>query len=114
MKTIRNILFIAILAFTLSNNVNAKETELNVASSHENTEETTLDLENWMLEESFWNISETENLNMETEEVLKLESWMLDDSNWKVEEEVYVEEEKELDFESWMFNVNYRETENSH
>ena len=40
MKATRNILFIATMAFTLfTNNAGAKETELIVASSHENIEE---------------------------------------------------------------------------
>ncbi len=110
MKTIRNILFIAIMAFILSTTVNAKETELKVASSHENIEETTLSLENWMLEESYWLASNSENLNLEVEDTLELEAWMLDESNWEVNKETFEQEdESKLVLESWMDNANFWE-----
>ncbi len=114
MKTIRNILLIAVLAFSLTSIVNAKETEYKVASSHENIEETTLGLENWMLEENFWNTSEAALYALETEKAMDLECWMLDDSKWDTDIESDLDEETELELESWMYNANYWETENSH
>ena len=114
MKTIRNLFIIAVLAFSLSNIVNAKETKYKVASSHENIEETTLNLENWMLEDHFWNTTESSLYALDAEDTMSLECWMLDDSKWKTDIESDLEEEKELEFESWMINANYWETENRH
>ena len=68
---------------------------------------TTLELENWMLEENYWKTSTSENIQLEADATLQLECWMLDQSNWGVKEGGSDEEETKLELESWMFNLNF-------
>ncbi len=113
MKTISKILFIALLAL-VTTTTSAHETKLEVASSHGNEIETTLQLENWMLEDSFWETTQAE-YQLELEKPLQLECWMLDESKWeKSEDNLFVtEKEQELELEPWMYNANFWEINNS-
>jgi hypothetical protein len=108
MKTRMNQLAVAALfAFLfLGTTASAKGTETNV-SSLENIEETTLQLESWMVNENFWSRETAIDFEMTPEESLELESWMVNENNW-VNNEVEIEEVKEtaLALEPWMFNEN--------
>lgn len=86
--------FIALLLMV--GNVKASETE---ATSLKATE-TSLQLENWMTNETIWN---TNSFVQETEKGMELESWMTSDETWKVED---MDVEPELTVENWMINDN--------
>ncbi len=104
-------------------NVNATKHEVN-ASSHENIE-TTLEFENWMMDETIWSTSDLSataietNLEMENwmtnrfvwivqKQGFALENWMTDTNVWEVESaiEVETETEQELAMEQWMVQKN--------
>ena len=87
----------------LGGNVKAEGTEVTV-SSHENIKEESLELENWMLDEAFWNIPETTfQITQSPEESLELESWMTNEDRWELNS-INLETEQELDIEFWMIN----------
>lgn len=106
MKTQMNrILAVAVFAaLFMSGNVNAKETKVNVVSGHENTLESKLELENWMVDEVYW-----KGKFVKAEETLALEAWMLDESLWNVPAFDYpvAERDNQLEIENWMVNEQY-------
>ena len=106
MKTrIKKITAIALFGlFILMGNVNAKGTEIS-ASGYENIE-TTLDLENWMISDSFWDTEDNLVVDLEIEASLELENWMTNENNWVVENKIDLktETEQSLTFEPWMTN----------
>jgi len=91
--------FIALLL--LAGNVKAEGTE-RTASSHE-TIETTLQLENWMTDESYWSTDSYSaadfSFETETETELQLENWMTSDELWG---DLETDTEEALTLESWM------------
>ena len=91
--------------FILVGNVNAKGTEKN-ASSHE--VETTLELENWMLNENYWESGISFDLVNVTDESLEIETWMTNENTWEPVNKINLETEteQELLVESWMTNEN--------
>lgn len=90
--------------FFLVGNVNAKGTELE-ASNLENIEET-LELENWMINNSYWETETNFFIKQATEENMKLEGWMTNKNTWEVNSTVNLEAETELVIENWMTNEN--------
>lgn len=107
MKTrINQLVTIVLFSFIfLAGNVSAEGTEL-AASSHEIIEES-LELENWMLNESYWNTESTFIVEQAAEEALVVENWMTNENNWQANK-VVVEQETEtaLVIENWMLNEN--------
>lgn len=93
--------FIAVLF--LVGNVNAEGTETN-ALNHEIIE-TPLQLENWMTDETIWNLNDMNmaEFNQETEASLELEDWMINDATWNV---TTTDTEPKLTVESWMLDEN--------
>lgn len=92
----------------IGGNVNAKGTEL-VASSHENIKESALEVEDWMINDNYWNTSDAAFFIEEVaEENLKLESWMINKFSWDKQSVCFIENEFEndLNLESWMVNEN--------
>ena len=91
--------------FILVGSVNAKRTE-NSASSHEN--ETALELENWMVNENYWETSDNFEFVSATDETLEVESWMTNENTWEPENKIDLETETEeaLALEPWMTNEN--------
>lgn len=89
--------FIALLL--LAGNIQSVGTETKV--SGQEFDETSLHLENWMTDETVWNLNlvNMADFIQETEGEMELESWMLSDDYWNIGETVY---EKELTLESWM------------
>lgn len=83
---------------------NANGTELKAPVN--NNLETSLQLENWMINENTWNTNNTfiagDMLETETETELKLESWMTGDSMWEVATWFVTEAEKTIELETWM------------
>ena len=87
-------------------NVHAEGKEATNASSLETTEatETSIELENWMIDDYFWNGISSYAFEDATEESLNLEDWMTNDETWgNVQNiEVITEKDSELGIESWM------------
>ena len=106
MKTRMNQLAVAAL-FTflfIGTTVSAKGTEFDV-SSLENIKETTLELEDWMINENYWKSEINSIYKIEMEQILELENCMLDENNWKANQLNFEKEnETVLDLESWMMN----------
>ena len=100
----------------LAGNVRANGTEMKASSL--DIVETSLQLENWMTNETIWNNNSTYTLDfgLETEADLELENWMTSDSNWEYAMVIEIEPEAELEIEDWMtseevWNVNEIEIE---
>lgn len=88
----------------LVGNVNAKGTEI-TASSNENIE-ATLEIENWMINDNFWDSNNSWGFETANDEFLELENWMTNDKVWKLEITVETETEKTLAIEPWMTSEN--------
>ena len=90
---------VIIFAFILlAGNVRAEGKDV-TASSLENMTETSLQLENWMTDKTFWNINSTTTIAVEAEAGLEMESWMTNNSAWEVNQA-----ETNLQLEDWMTN----------
>jgi hypothetical protein len=99
-----------LIVILIGGNVNAKGTELTIASSLENIVEPELTVENWMVNENNWNtFNNTYILTDYSEARLEVEEWMLDQSNWINESFQYsiAEAENALTIEDWMVNEVY-------
>ncbi len=96
----------------IGGSVNAKGTETEVALSHEKIAEPQLTIQDWMLNEDFWNSgNKTFAYNEESDKELAIESWMTEGDYWKAPETNSVgmekEAEKDLFLENWMINEAY-------
>lgn len=112
MKTQLNKMVLAafLVTFLAIGNGTANGTEWIVASGLENVNENKLDLENWMVNDNYWNFADnTYRVETEKDELLYLEAWMLDESKWKqpVIEYPGLETERNLILENWMINDMY-------
>jgi len=100
---------VAIAIFSViifAGNVNANENKAK-ASSHEALVETSLTIENWMTDQSVWNLKVTDNFADESEAQLEMESWMTDENAWEVSFTNSIESENHLSLENWMTNNSY-------
>jgi len=94
--------FIALLLMVI--NVKAEGTE--TKASGQAIIETTLLLENWMTDETFWN-SNLDNMTeffQETEKEQELEEWMINTESWNVNNHFAEEVETDLELENWMID----------
>jgi hypothetical protein len=115
MKTIRIntkqiLLGIFFSLFILAGTVNAKGTETGFVSSYENTVEAELQVEEWMVNEIYWNYSENAIFfETELENNLEMENWMTEDTYWMPQSLAIVESttDEELTIENWMITENY-------
>jgi hypothetical protein len=100
MKHLATATFITLILFVV--NFKAEGTEKR-ASTHESIE-TTLQLENWMTDETIWNTNSFSNdeFYQETETGLELESWMTNAETWNFEFGILQETETGLELENWM------------
>jgi len=100
MKQLATATFIALILLVV--NVKAEGTE-RIASINESIE-TTLQLENWMTDETIWNTNSCSNheFYQETETGLELESWMTNAATWNFEFDFLQVTESGLELESWM------------
>ena len=94
--------FIALLI--VAGNNKAEATELKVSGLE--TAEKSLQIENWMTDETFWETNSfyTMNFSPATETTMKLESWMTNYSTWNSRYKFVAEAEAEMELESWMTN----------
>lgn len=113
MKTrISQLVFAAFLTLILmGGNVSAKGTEV-VASGYEKMEEPALKMENWMINNNYWDDTSYSNVDMtvDYEGSLDLENWMTDENSWETNNVNVVnnatETENELNVEPWMVSKN--------
>lgn len=108
MKTkINQVVVVALFALImLAGNVSAKGNEIN-ASSLEIIVEPALEMENWMVNENYWDATGYSFNYLEiADESISLESWMTDVKIWVLNSIEYLKTETENDllFESWMIN----------
>ncbi|MCY1722343.1 hypothetical protein OU798_18485 [Prolixibacteraceae bacterium Z1-6] len=102
MKQVAAATIIAILV--LAGNVKADGTE--VKGSGHRCIETTLQLENWMTDETIWNTLSIEmnEFTTEAEMDLEIENWMTNNECWNVNSSLTEETEPEMTLEDWMTN----------
>lgn len=88
---------------SLAINVQAHGTKSN-ASRHENNFEPALHIENWMIDESTWNLSPSEETAIQTEHEaeLKVEQWMTETYTWNAATILEEATELPLQVEDWM------------
>ena len=82
-------------------NTNAKATEVKSLTP---VTETIFDIENWMIDETVWEIKpfiSTEIID-EVETGLELEYWMTSETTWNLTENIIEETETQLTVEDWM------------
>jgi hypothetical protein len=116
MKTMRTglnqiflVTFLAVILITGS--VHAEGKEACVVSGLENISEPVLELEKWMLNETYWYNAQDSFLGEyhAVEQNLGLEAWMVDESKWQVPriESVPEVEDQKLMVENWMTDMMY-------
>lgn len=95
-------IFIALLLLVV--NVKAEETEIK-DSNHESIE-ATLQLENWMSDETILSNNSFNNAEFvqETETSMELESWMTSEETWNIKD---IDSESELTIEKWMIDCDF-------
>ncbi len=95
--------FIALILLVV--NVKAEGTE-KTFSIYESIE-TTIQLENWMTDETIWgtNFNNIEEFYQETETGIELENWMTNSETWNLDFNYFEEKETGLELESWMTNA---------
>jgi hypothetical protein len=104
--TIKQLVALAIFSFIfLAGNVNAEGNKA-IASSLETTTETSLQLENWMINDAIWNTNTAMFVTEESEADLEMENWMTDESTWEVAPKLVLETEDNLELENWMVDEN--------
>ena len=113
-KQLATITFIALLLMAI--NVKAEGTEAKAKSSE--AVETTLQLENWMTDETIWNTNSAMYVELapESEATLQLEDWMTTTETWNLNYSIDEETEPALELENWMvsdlsWNINSVENE---
>lgn len=99
-KQLATITFISLLLLGL--NVKAEGTET-TALKNENIE-MTLELENWMTDETIWNTNSAMFVEIETESELTMEEWMTNNESWNIYFDVEEDTEADLMLENWMTN----------
>lgn len=94
--------FLALLLLVV--NVNAEGTEKKFAVNE--SIETTLPLEKWMTDVTFWQTNSEifTELVQETETELEIESWMINDATWNTNN---LNKDQKSKIEAWMLNDNY-------
>lgn len=108
-KNIASGTFMALLLMV--GNVNATETKAESLKAIE----TSVQLENWMTDDSLWNpisINVIENVQ-EREADQELENWMINDNSWNINNSILAEAEKVLEIEGWMLNDASWNTDNN-
>lgn len=91
----------------IGGNVHAKGTEI-IASSLETIEEPAMIVENWMVDETYWNTANAAYVfDVASDKNLDLESWMINEKIWKNAGLNASETEVEagLNLESWMIDA---------
>lgn len=101
--TVKQIAATTLIAFLfLAINVKAEGTERTASGQAIN--ESALELENWMTNETIWNTNFAKNdeFVLESETNLELEDWMTNTESWSFSFDFAEEVEPALELESWM------------
>ncbi|WP_346854171.1 hypothetical protein [uncultured Draconibacterium sp.] len=108
MKKLATATIIAI--FVLTGTINAKA----IDTKHIKCQliESSLQLEDWMTDETLWNTFSTEMTEFatETETDMEIENWMTNTKVWNFSNNFGIESETSLDLEAWMTNETTWET----
>jgi len=77
------------------------------------TNENSIRLENWMIDETIWNANSFQFAEFvrETETELEVESWMISGDAWNFNTPLLLEAEMDLELESWMTCENMWEVQ---
>lgn len=99
MKT--GILTITAIFFSIvvASSANAGKKDCKFASSLENATDIRLEIEGWMISESYWNLPVKRDFDTAKEESLHLETWML---NSLMFDQIKTEADQSLRMETWM------------
>ena len=106
MKTIVKQIAATTLVALLMIAINSKAEGIETIASSQANNETTLQLENWMTDETVWNTNFANNAEfvLETETELEVEEWMTNTESWNLSFDFAEEVEQSLELESWMFS----------
>ena len=105
--TMRKLAMLTLIAVLfIAGNVGATETERK-ALIHESVE-AELVIEDWMTDESVWNVEMTAQIEIEAdfESKLEIENWMVDSNLWETNM-LENDNEEELMVECWMISENF-------
>ena len=104
MKTTVKQIATGTLMVLLSLAINVQAHGIKHASRHENNFEPALHIENWMIDESTWNLSPSEEITIQAEHdaELKVEQWMTDAYVWNSATVLEEATELPLQVEAWM------------
>lgn len=78
--------------------INASATKLTGCE----TVDSSLQVEEWMIDETIWNTANTTAFAQETDVNLEVECWMTNDEIWNVNYNFVAETETNLEIENWM------------
>ncbi len=92
--------FLALLLLVVNVNAEGTETKIPVSESIE----TTLHLEKWMTDATFWNTNSEMFTELVQETELELESWMINDTTWDANN---LNKDPKSKIEAWMLNESY-------
>ncbi|MDX8337698.1 hypothetical protein SLH46_00800 [Draconibacterium sp. IB214405] len=76
--------------------------------------ETSLQLEEWMTDETVWNTSDMEFFALETETTPEVEAWMTDNKIWEVNSDFCNEQESAMKVENWMTDLETWDVHETH
>lgn len=99
-KQLSTVTFIALFLIAIGVRAEGTTTKHSV---YEATE-TTLQLEEWMTNETIWNTTDMELFVQETEANLEVEAWMTNHRTWHAHFNLFNETESGLELENWMIN----------
>jgi hypothetical protein len=104
MKTTVKQIATGTLMVLLSLAINVQAHGIKHASRHESSFESALQIENWMIDESTWNLSPSEEIAIQVEQdaELKVELWMTDTYVWDAALVFGETTELPLQIEEWM------------
>ena len=92
------------------NNIDKSESVFLKLCSTEILEKNESKIENWMIDNNFWELSDEEVFNSNE---CELEDWMLDDNSWKLTEKFEWDNinESEIEIENWMLTLSLEKEE---
>ena len=102
------VIFLAVIL--IAGSVHAEGTEMNIGSCLKNSAEPKLEMEKWMVSESYWySVGHTISMEYEQDKNLLIEAWMVDKSKWQpsVFEYLTSENDQKLMVENWMIHSIY-------
>ncbi len=99
-------LFVVLLSAA---NINVAGAEISAAGELERVAEIRLVLEDWMVNDKYWEVKNSAGtVRIEAEPLFEIENWMINESKWgfDLRKNIIVPDEKNLKVEDWMINNN--------